>query len=52
MNTVCKAVVFAIFSTLAINAQANEHHHGDMNERHACRRTKPGDQRHWRSKKR
>ncbi|EGT4254518.1 copper-binding protein [Citrobacter amalonaticus] len=30
MNTVCKAAVFAIFSTLAINAQANEHHHGDM----------------------
>lgn len=30
MNTVFKAVVFAVFSTLAINAQANEHHHGDM----------------------
>ncbi|HCD2000204.1 cation efflux system protein CusF [Citrobacter farmeri] len=30
MNTVFKAVLFAVFSTLAINAQANEHHHGDM----------------------
>ena len=30
MNTVFKAVLFAVFSTLAINAQANEHHHGEM----------------------
>lgn len=30
MNTVFKAVLFAVFSTLAINVQANEHHHGDM----------------------
>lgn len=30
MNTVFNAVVFAVFSTLAINVQANEHHHGDM----------------------
>lgn len=30
MNTVFKAVLFAVFSTLTINAQANEHHHGDM----------------------
>lgn len=30
MNTVLKAVVLAIFSTLTINAQASEHHHSDM----------------------
>lgn len=30
MKTVFQAAVLAILSTLAINAQANEHHHGDM----------------------
>ena len=30
MNTTAKAVLFSLFSMIMFNAQANEHHHGDM----------------------
>lgn len=30
MNNLVKAVVFTVFTALAANVQANEHHHGDM----------------------
>lgn len=30
MNKLVKAAVFTVFTVLGANAQANEHHHGDM----------------------